>query len=51
VIQVSLQPLFVTLLFVLTRYPGLLLPDAEDNPDFTIGRENTEPMLGMYFLT
>ena len=46
VIQVSLLPLFAPLFFVLTHYPGLLIPEAEDN---TIGREGTEPMLGMYF--
>ena len=45
----SLRPLFAALLFVLTRHLGLSIPDAEDNPDFTIGREGTEPMLGMYF--
>lgn len=49
-IQVSLQSLFATLLICSYSLSGLLIPDAEDNPDFAIGGEGTEPM-GMYFLT
>ena len=47
-IQVSLLLLFAPLSFVLTRFPVLLVPEAKDN---TVGREGTEPMLGMYFIT